>query len=69
MHICGIFTRGKKKPCKMCKHFFLWGVSAGHCDVHREDKMTWEHCKYYKRDAKVWFKDGKCKVDENLLYC
>jgi len=30
--------------------------------------MTWEHCKYYKRNAEIWTKNGKCKVNEFELY-
>lgn len=66
--VCGAFTKGQKKPCKHCRNFFSWGVSAGMCRVHNCDTMTWEHCKYYKRDSTVWTKDGKCKIDEKLLY-
>ena len=68
MNICGSFTKGQKKPCKHCKKFWLWGVSTGHCGQHNCDMMTWEHCKYYKRDSKTWTKNGKCKVNEFELY-
>jgi hypothetical protein len=68
IHICGSFTHGQKKPCKTCKHFWLWGVSTGHCFRHKVDMMIWEHCKYHKRDARIWTKDGKCKFDEHMLY-
>lgn len=27
-----------------------------------------DHCKYFKRDCRYWTKDGKCKVNEFLLY-
>lgn len=68
MFICGSFTHGQKKPCKYCKHFFLWGTSAGYCGKKKEDMMCSDHCKYFKRDAFVWTKDGKCKFNENELY-
>ena len=67
--ICGNFTYGQRKPCKMCRHFFLWGISTGYCLRKKEDKQCHEHCKYYKREAQYWYKSGKCKVDENEMYC
>jgi hypothetical protein len=57
-----------KKPCKHCKYFYLWGVSTGYCTLHEQDFSTWEHCKYYKRDRKLYTKDGKCKYPENEYY-
>lgn len=69
MNLCGTFIRGQKKPCKHCRNFFLWGVSSGACIKHNVDMMTWDHCKYFKRNSKYWTKDGKCKIDENELYC
>jgi len=66
--ICGAFTKGTKKPCKYCKYFHLWGVSTGYCTLHEQDFSTWEHCKYYKRDRKLYTKDGKCKYPENEYY-
>lgn len=68
IHIDGTFTNGRKKPCKYCRNFFMWGIGEGYCTCQHENKMCHEHCKYYKRDAKTWTKDGKCKFDENLLY-
>lgn len=68
MFLCGTLTYGQMKPCKYCRNFFLWGISTGHCDIHKTDKSCWEHCKYYKRDSELWFKDGRCKVNENELY-
>lgn len=66
--ICGSFTYGRKKPCKNCKYFFLWGTSTGYCSKHNNDEMCQGHCKYFKRDAEIWGKNGKCKVNENELY-
>ena len=67
--LCGNFTKGQKKPCKWCKHFLLWGIGTGYCGKTGMDMMSWDHCKYYKRASDTWFKSGKCKVDENELYC
>lgn len=64
MNICGAFTHGQKKPCKHCKNFFLWGVSTGCCTKHNCDMLTWEHCKYFKRDSYMYTKDGVCKHSE-----
>lgn len=61
MFICGTFTYGQKKPCKTCKRFFLWGVSTGYCSQKKADMSTWEHCKYHKRNAYMYTKDGICK--------
>lgn len=68
MQICGSFTDGQKKPCKTCKHFFLWGVNTGFCGKQMINMATWEHCKYYKRNSEIWCKNGKCKFNENELY-
>lgn len=68
MFICGDYTRGQKKPRKHCKQFMLWGIGTGYCFKHGVDMMTYEHCKYFKRDSKYWTKNGKCKVNENELY-
>lgn len=68
LHICGSFTSNQKKPCKNCKHFFLWGVSTGYCGKHNKDVSCKEHCKYFKREREVWAKNGKCKVDVFSLY-
>lgn len=66
--ICGSFTNGKKKPCKYCKRFLLWGVSTGYCDRRHKDCETWETCKYYKRDAYMYTKNGVCKhPDEEYI--
>lgn len=62
--VCGAFTYGKKKPCKHCKRFMLWGVNTGYCSKHNRDMQTWEGCKYYKRDSFMYSKDGKCKHPE-----
>ncbi len=64
MFICGPFTKGKKKPCKHCKYFSLWGVSTGYCFKHQEDFQTWENCKYFKRNRSMYTKDGVCKHPE-----
>lgn len=64
MFICGAFTKGRKKPCKCCKSFMLWGVSTGYCTKYSTDMMTWDHCKYYKRDAEMYTIDGRCKHPE-----
>jgi len=66
--ICGNFTGNQKKPCKHCKHFMLWGVGYGYCLKHKTDIHCSDHCKYFKRDCRYWTKDGKCKVNEFLLY-
>jgi len=66
--ICGNYTGKQRKPCKHCKHFFLWGIGAGYCGRLKADIMCHNHCKYFKRDARAWTNDGKCKVDENELY-
>ncbi len=66
--ICGSYTGNTKKPCKHCKHFMLWGVGYGYCGKHKIDTYCSDHCKYFKRDSRIWTKDGKCKVDEFLLY-
>jgi hypothetical protein len=68
MIVCGSYTGKQKKPCKHCIHFFLWGVGTGYCSKHKCDMFCNDHCKYFKRDYDYWTKDGKCKVDENLLY-
>lgn len=68
LHIDGNFTYGKKKPCKYCRSFFMWGIGEGHCIKNNQDRMCYEHCKYYKRDSEVWTKDGKCKFNEAELY-
>lgn len=70
MFICGDFTHGRKKPCKYCEHFMLWGISTGMCCRSEtfKDVMTWDHCKYFKRDSEYWTKDGRCKVGINELY-
>lgn len=65
--VCGTYTT-RKKPCKCCKYFFLWGVSYGHCSKKNDDVSCNDHCKYYKRDSTNWYKNGKCKVNENELY-
>lgn len=62
--ICGAFTNKTKKPCKYCSRFLLWGISTGYCFKHRKDMMTWDHCKYYKRDAEMYTIRGKCKHPE-----
>jgi len=66
--LCGTFNREKKKPCKHCKNFMLWGTSVGRCFKHNKDTFWDEHCKYYKRDSEMWTVRGKCKIDENDLY-
>ncbi len=66
--ICGAFTKGKTKPCKRCKHFILWGVSTGYCMKKSEDMMTWNTCKFFKRNRYMYTKDGVCKhPDEEYL--
>lgn len=64
MFLCGAFTNGKKKPCKHCKRFMLWGVNTGLCDKTGEDMQTWDSCKYFKRDSFMYSKNGKCKHPE-----
>lgn len=64
MYICGAFTREKKKPCKHCKHFCLWGVNTGYCWKRQVYMQTWDTCKYFKRDSFMYTKDGKCKHPE-----
>lgn len=67
MFICGNYTKNNKS-CKFCKQFMLWGISTGYCCKHKKDIQTLDHCKYFKRDSTIWNKNGKCKIDENLLY-
>lgn len=70
IHIDGSWTGTQKKPCKHCKHFLLWGTSIGYCMRRDENFINCrEHCKYFKRDYESWTKDGKCKVEEWMLYC
>lgn len=64
MFVCGAFTKGQKKLCKHCCSFMLWGVSTGYCFKHKTDKMIWEHCKYYKRNAEMYAINGRCKHPE-----
>ena len=66
--ICGNCTGNIKNPCKHCKHFMLWGVGYGYCGKHNIDTHCSDHCKYFKRDCWYRTKDGKCKVNEFLLY-
>ncbi len=66
--ICGNFTNEKKKPCKYCINYFLWGISVGTCMKFNEYRNCNYHCKYFKRDSEIWSKDGECKIDENELY-
>ena len=68
LFICGNHTFGKKKPCKTCKKFLLWGISTGYCFKNKKNVSCRSHCKFYKRDSKLWTKNGKCKIDEYLLY-
>ena len=62
--ICGAFTNGQYKPCKTCKRYMLWGISTGHCTKHNTDTQTSNHCKYYKRDSRVFNKNGEFKSKE-----
>ena len=67
--ICGTFTRGKKKPCLHCKYFRLWGCSIGYCSKKNENYIDCsDHCKYFKRDSRIWKANGKCKVDMSTLW-
>lgn len=65
--ICGSFAN-KRKCCKKCRNFLLWGISQGYCGKHKTDMNYGGYCKYYKRDSYAWTKDGICKIDESELY-
>jgi hypothetical protein len=68
MFFCGSFTGKQNKPCKHCKNFIFWGIFSGYCVRQRKNVSCSDHCKYFKRDAEIWTKNGECKVDENSLY-
>lgn len=49
IHLCGPFSNGSRKCCKYCRHFFLWGVSAGHCGVIKDDVLTMDDaCEHFE---------------------
>lgn len=61
VHISGLSDTSKKKRCQTCKHFMLWGTIYGHCMKLQEDMSKNDKCKYHKRNAEFWTKDGKAK--------
>ena len=66
--ICGNYAGNCKKPCKYCRYFLTPGTGCGYCLKRGVDVHCTDHCKYYKRNSKFWTKDGKCKINEFLLY-
>lgn len=67
---CGIGS-SKIKTCLRCKSFFMWGIGTGYCSKHKKNKYQTNHCKYYKRNNKVFDKTGKVKNEElfnELMY-
>ncbi len=43
IHFCGPLSNGTRMCCKYCKHFHLWGASAGICDITGSDELTYEN--------------------------
>jgi len=60
---CGIGSE-KIKTCYRCKRFFMWGIGTGYCVKHKENKYQTNHCKYYKRNFKLFAKNGQVKNQE-----
>jgi len=63
-----IKNHGDILACRFFHPLMLWGVGYGYCLKHKTDIHCSDHCKYFKRDCRYWTKDGKCKVNEFLLY-
>ena len=48
--VCGAFDNGTDKCCKYCKHFMLWGVSTGYCDIKDEDMQSSNSCDRFEKE-------------------
>lgn len=61
----GIYA-DKPKRCLHCKYFIAWGCSGGSCLRRNKDEYKGgnNHCKYFKRNCRVFYSDGRIKDEE-----
>lgn len=66
MIICGTYG-AKRRSCKNCTNFMLWGVSYGYCLMHGEDFPAQYVCSKFKKYKPHRYL--KQIAINNIVYC
>lgn len=66
MIVCGTYG-SKRKSCKNCNNFMLWGVTYGHCFVHGEDFPAQHACDNFKKYKP--YRYLKQVLINDIVYC